>query len=145
MSFSLSAKEHYACLAMLELAIRHDERRPVALREITSRHLIPQPFLVQILQQLKQANFVTSTRGSQGGYRLSVDAQEVTLLEICEAVGCSDNGPAFESQDHTSEAAVLARTWNRAATAYRDVLAGIRLSELASESSRTATEPMFYI
>ncbi len=73
----IPAKLHYAALAMLELASTEERPQPLALREITQRHGIPQPFLVQILQQLKSAGLVTSTRGSQGGYRLLVDASEV--------------------------------------------------------------------
>ncbi|WP_417731376.1 RrF2 family transcriptional regulator [Rosistilla oblonga] len=144
MSFSMSAKAHYACLAMLELALRHDEDRPVALREITARHSIPQPFLVQILQQLKVAGYVTSTRGSQGGYRLSVDATAISLLDICDAIGCGDAEQAPDNADTTAEAQVLGATWRAASKAFRDVLASIRLEDLANDCSR-ADGAMFYI
>ncbi len=69
----ISARVHYACLAMLELAMRQDDPAPVAIREIADRHGVPGPFLVQILRTLRAAGWVQSVRGSQGGYRLSVD------------------------------------------------------------------------
>ena len=84
----ISARVHYACLAMLELAMRQDDPAPVAIREIADRHGVPAPFLVQILRTLRTAGWVQSIRGSQGGYRLSVDPSKITLLDIAEAVGC---------------------------------------------------------
>ncbi|QDV67451.1 HTH-type transcriptional regulator CymR [Rosistilla carotiformis] len=140
----MSAKAHYACLAMLELALRQDEDRPVALREITARHSIPQPFLVQILQQLKQAGYVTSTRGSQGGYRLSVDAATISLLDICDAIGCGESETTLDNADTTPEAQVLDSTWRAASKAFRDVLSAIRLEDLANDCARSEGA-MFYI
>ena len=94
----ISARVHYACLAMLELAIRSDDSSPVAIREITDRHGVPGPFLVQILRTLRTAGWVQSIRGSHGGYRLSVDPAKITLLDIAEAVGCQDAGCRTESK-----------------------------------------------
>lgn len=139
----IPARVHYAALAMLELAAAQGRRQPLALREIVARHGIPQPFLVQILQQLKTAGWVTSTRGSGGGYRLASGLAGLTLLEIAEAVGCSEAGCSAEwLPTHASHQ--LKRIWDQAAAAYRDVLASTTLAELArrSEASESA---MFYI
>ena len=68
---SFSAKTEYACLAMLELALRDGSGEPVRLRDVAAAHRIPSPFLVQILLQLKSAGLVESTRGAAGGYRLA--------------------------------------------------------------------------
>ena len=54
----ISARVHYACVAMLELAIQSDEGSPVAIREIADRHGIPGPFLVQILRSLRALGWV---------------------------------------------------------------------------------------
>lgn len=43
-------------------------------------------FLQKIVRQLKQAQFVTSTHGPQGGYRLTRPIQKISLLEVIEAV-----------------------------------------------------------
>ncbi len=139
----IPAKLHYAALAMLELASTEDRPQPLALREITRRHGIPQPFLVQILQQLKSAGLVTSTRGSQGGYRLLVDASEVTLWTIAEAVGCQDAGCSAESRPNQASRQ-LAKVWDRAADAYREVLSAVTLSEL-QRRYEAADSAMFYI
>lgn len=130
---------------MLELAVRHDEERPVTLREIVSQHHIPQPFLVQILQSLKASGLVTSTRGSQGGYRLAVEPERVTLLDIAEAIGCGESAcPAADANDHSSELAALRGVWSKADEAAREVLAQTRLIDLVRQCSESP-ETMFYI
>lgn len=139
----ISARVHYACLAMVELAIHRDEPAPVAIREITDRHGVPGPFLVQILRALRTAGWVQSIRGSQGGYRLSVDPAKLSLLEIAEAVGCNEGGFRSDSKP-TAVDRMLHEYWDDAAEASRSVLAQARLSDLV-ERCRHGDETMFYI
>jgi Rrf2 family protein len=139
----ISARVHYACLAMLELAIRSDDSSPVAIREITDRHGVPGPFLVQILRTLRTAGWVQSIRGSQGGYRLSVDPTKITLLDIAEAVGCQEAGCRTEGKA-TAADEMLQVFWDDAAEASRTVLSRARLSDLV-ERCRHGDATMFYI
>jgi Rrf2 family protein len=139
----IPAKTHYACLAMVELALKSDKDRPVALREITERHEIPQPFLVQILQQLKISGLVTSARGPQGGYRLNRRPDEVTLLDIVEAMG-GDTGASFPGTDGSRVGFQVDQVWQAAASAQRDVLARTRLGDLV-RACETRADTMFYI
>ncbi len=71
---------------MLELARNEGSGEPLRLRSITERHQIPHQFLVQILQDLKRAGLVVSTRGAAGGYRLAMPAPDITLACVFEAV-----------------------------------------------------------
>ena len=139
----ISARVHYACLAMLELAIRSDDASPVAIREITDRHGVPGPFLVQILRTLRTAGWVQSIRGSHGGYRLSVDPAKITLLDIAEAVGCQEAGCRTEGKA-TAADEMLQEFWDDAAEASRKVLSCARLSDLV-ERCRHGEATMFYI
>ena len=139
----ISARVHYACLAMLELALRREDAAPVAAGEITDRHGIPGPFLAQILRTLRGAGWVTSVRGSQGGYRLSADPAQITLLEIAEAVGCQEAGGKAESAATPADR-MLQECWDEAAEAWRQSLARIRLSDLV-ERCRHGDAAMFYI
>lgn len=135
---------------MLELAKRDltassgENAAPVAIREIVARHAIPQPFLVQILSQLKLAGLVTSTRGSAGGYRLAVAASSLTLLDICEAVGIQDGCDLQDPAACTAEVHVLEQCFQAASEAARGVLADTSLFELATRCADDNTA-MFYI
>lgn len=140
---TISARVHYACLAMLELAIRADDGTPVAVREITDRHGIPGPFLTQILRALRAVGWVQSIRGSQGGYRLAISADQVTLLDIAEAVGCQENASQTETKGTPADK-MLQVFWDDASEASRKVLSNAKLSDLV-ERCRHGDSAMFYI
>ena len=120
-----------------------DDDTPVTVREITDRHGIPGPFLVQILRTLRTAGWVQSIRGSHGGYRLAVDPATVTLLDIAEAVGCQDSGCQTETKGTPADDLLL-EFWDEAAEASRRILGQARLSDLV-ERCRHGDAMMFYI
>jgi len=85
-----SAKAEYAVLAMLELATRHADTKPIQLKVIVDAHGIPDRFLVQILLQLKGAGLVHSTRGAAGGYQLARRPDEISLADIINVIDRAD-------------------------------------------------------
>jgi Rrf2 family protein len=139
----ISARVHYAALAMLELAIRGDDSAPVTIRDITDRHGVPGPFLVQIFRTLRTAGWVQSIRGSQGGYRLEIDPTKITLLDIAEAVGCQDSGYRNDIKASPGDE-MLSECWEEAAEASRQILGQVRLSDLV-ERCQHGDAAMFYI
>lgn len=140
---TISARVHYAALAMAELAARQEDIAPVSIREITDRHGVPGPFLVQILRTLRSAGLVESIRGSQGGYRLSADASTLTLLDIAQAVGCQEGGCRTEATP-TPAGEMLQEIWQEAAEASRGVLASKRLIDMVDQVKH-GDSSMFYI
>lgn len=140
---NLSAKTEYACLAMLELAQHHASGEPVQLRLIAERHGIPAQFLVQILQQLKRAGLVNSTRGASGGYQLAQSPQEVTLADLLEVVeGASD---CTSSATNASPLApVLLEVCAELTAIQRQRLEAITLADLLDRAAVEA-DPMWYI
>lgn len=128
---------------MLDLAMRDDQATPVAASEITQRHGIPGPFLVQILRTLRTAGWVQSIRGSQGGYRLAVSPEQITLLDIAEVVGGAEAGCQTETTETPADK-MLQGVWDTALESSRRVLADAKLSDLV-ERCRHGDETMFYI
>ena len=47
---------------------------------------MPERFLLQILRSLVTHGVLESTRGVDGGYRLSRDANEISVLDVMEAI-----------------------------------------------------------
>lgn len=90
----VTAKAEYACLAMLELAARYADGRPVRLAEVTDKHGIHHGFLVQILLQLRNKGLVATTRGKAGGYQLTKPPEEITLADIVEVLDGLDEPEA---------------------------------------------------
>jgi Rrf2 family protein len=54
--------------------------------QIARSREIPQSFLAKILQKLVRAGILTSARGTGGGFRLSRNPGEITLLQVIEAI-----------------------------------------------------------
>ncbi len=142
--FHISARTEYACIAMLDLARHFEQEAPVRIRDIAKRHGIPSRFLVQILLQLKAAGLVQSIRGAGGGYRLTQDPQQITLLEVMRVV---DAQPGKISRNATSNSAVnvvLLESWQQVSDSATALLAAHTLSDLA-EKSGSHSRPMYYI
>lgn len=140
---TISARVHYASLALVELAIRKAIGRPIAASEISDATGIPGPFLMQILRTLRSAGWVQSIRGSQGGYLLAVDPSTITLLEIATVVGCSEGGQFSEAAGKKSDR-LLQEVWRSADEASRNVMAQTTLADIAARSA-SGDEVMFYI
>ena len=81
----LTSKGRYAVMALVDLA-RFDNINPVSLRDISLRQGISLDYLEQIFSKLKKNHIVKSIRGSQGGYVLSKNPNDIKLANIFHAV-----------------------------------------------------------
>ncbi len=82
---SVSQKCQYSLRSVFELAKRWGEG-PVKIADIAKNQSIPTRFLEVILNQLKQAGFVDSKRGSAGGYVLTRLPSTLTVGEVIRFV-----------------------------------------------------------
>ena len=81
----LTSKGRYAVMALVDLA-KFNTRNPVSLRDISLRQGISLDFLEQIFSKLKRNEIVQSIRGTQGGYILNKQPNEIKLANIFHAV-----------------------------------------------------------
>ena len=81
----ISVKGEYALQAIFDLASQR-QGEPIRIAEIARRQKIPQKFLELILAGLKQAGFVESRRGAEGGYLLARSADTITVGEVLRSV-----------------------------------------------------------
>ncbi|MEX0648978.1 MAG: Rrf2 family transcriptional regulator [Balneolaceae bacterium] len=103
----LSASCHYALQAMFYIALHSTDNENVELSEIAEKQNIPKHFLSKILQLLVKHKLLTSMKGPNGGFSLIKPPEQVTLIEIIEAIDgldiftqcglsyrpCDDNNP----------------------------------------------------
>ena len=80
-----STKSRYALRLMAELA-RYAPGTTVSLKEISERQNLSLKYLEQIVTPLARVGLVKSERSSQGGYRLSRPAAQITAGDILRAV-----------------------------------------------------------
>lgn len=141
----LNAKTEYACLAMLQLAA--DQLAgdcadgPTPIRTLSERQTIPEGFLVQILQDLRRAGLVISTRGSCGGYRLARPATEISLAEVIAAI---EGQVPVNSPSENPLAEALQGVCEDLRQVAQDRLEGLSLADLVDQAA-APVEPMWYI
>ena len=81
----VSNRVDYGVRALYDLAC-HGGSGPVQSRDIARRQGLPEPYLRQLLGALGRGGLVRSTRGPQGGHRLTRSPDAVTLLDIWQVL-----------------------------------------------------------
>ena len=81
----LNSKSRYAVKALADIA-NFNKKYPVSLRDISLRQNISLVYLEQIFLKLKKNNIVKSIRGTNGGYILTNDPNQIKLSSIFSAV-----------------------------------------------------------
>src|SRR5262245_29821457 len=77
----LSLRGEYTLRALVVLGLDHGPN-VVRIKTISEKQNIPKRFLEQILNELKSAGIVESKRGVQGGYRLALSPDQITLARV---------------------------------------------------------------
>lgn len=81
----ITRQADYAIRSMIHLAGLPLDGR-VATASISEAEGIPLPFLTKVISRLATAGLVTTSRGMGGGVSLARAPEEVTLLQVVEAV-----------------------------------------------------------
>ncbi|MCL4191411.1 MAG: Rrf2 family transcriptional regulator [Thermoguttaceae bacterium] len=81
----LSRTVSYALQAAIQLAHARSDG-PVPCSHLAAEGKMPERFLLQILRNLVAHGILESTRGVDGGYLLGRPADQVSLLDIIEAI-----------------------------------------------------------
>lgn len=138
----LPIKAHYATVAMLALAQSYAQGQVLTVRAIADEHDVPAQFLVQILQQLRAAGLITSTRGSNGGFRLDRAPSTISLADVIDAVCPPASHNAIESASPL--ATVMRDVWSELSELQHQHLSRMTLSTLC-ERTQENSQAMFYI
>jgi Rrf2 family protein len=90
----LTRASSYALHAVAYMAGQKQQDKPVASHHIAQARGIPERFLLKVLKPLVSARVLLSIKGPNGGYRLARKADDITMLEILEAVDGPIRGQA---------------------------------------------------
>lgn len=89
----LTKKADYGLIALKHLTVRAwmasaagTPGVSASANEIAETYGIPQALLSKILQKLARAGFLQSEHGTNGGYRLARDPEEITTLEVIREI-----------------------------------------------------------
>ncbi|HUU43949.1 MAG TPA: Rrf2 family transcriptional regulator [Planctomycetota bacterium] len=136
----VSQKCHYGLRALFELARRYGEGT-VKNSEIAEAQSIPVRFLEVILSQLKRGGFVSSKRGSAGGYVLMSAPGELTVGSVVRFLQGPIGGPAPADEeaaptDDTPGSLAFRSLWDNVQNAVSSVLDTTTFKELLEEDMR---------
>lgn len=142
----LSCKVDYACIALLELAIRHKLGKPTSVSEIAISQRIPIRYLDQVMAMLRRSGIIKSQRGAKGGYHLAREPWQIKLTDVVVAL---DGEPTQDQQDPeslTAEKAAVIDMWETAKVASFDILHKHTLEDLLRKcEEKRQADVMFYI
>lgn len=129
----VTARGDYAVRAAVELAAARGAARKVS--ELAAAQDIPPRFLENILLALRRAGLVQSRRGTDGGFRLSRPAEEITVANVLRAV----EGPIANVQGvppdqvvYAGSAAALRDVWVAVRASLRAVLERVTIADIAN-------------
>jgi Rrf2 family protein len=132
----LSRTVVYAVQATLQLA-QADTSGPIPCSQIASDGDMPERFLLQILRHLVTNGIMQSTRGVDGGYSLDRRPEEISLLEVIEAIDGRLDAclPGREGAELSGSERRLQNALDEVTSAMRDQLAAIKISDLLAPRS----------
>ena len=130
-------KVDYGVRALVDLAMYGSDGNLLRSFDISQRTAIPNAYLVQVLNSLKKAGFVKSTRGPNGGHQLAVDPDTIHLSSIMEVLDGTNNLVNCLDDDNFcvhSPACAQKEIWKTVEEAIHGVLFSITVSDLARKT-----------
>ena len=122
--------------ATVILAANHDG--PCTARRLAERLRASEAHLAKVMQRLVKAGLVLSTRGPRGGFVLAAPPEEISLLQVYEAIegpveptGCVFGVPVCDR-----ETCIFGGFVSEFENRFRAYLANTRLSELSEPAAQ---------
>jgi len=134
----LSTRGRYGLRALIDMA-QSEEKGPITTHNIAERQGISERYLEQLMVPLKRAGLVKSIRGSQGGYILGRNPEQITAGDIVRVlegpiapVECvSETNPESCTRE---DYCVTRMLWTKVRDSIATVLDSYTLADLAKES-----------
>ena len=131
----ITTKGRYAIHILYDLAL-HGAENPVSVKEMATRQEISVKYTEQIISILNKAGYVSSSRGYQGGYRLTRPLEEYIIgdvLRLTEGslapVECLASG---ENSCPKQQKCATIMLWEKVDEAIRDVVDHVTLADLVA-------------
>ena len=146
----ISSRGRYALAAVISMARQFNSGEYITVISISENLGISKIYLEQVFALLKKADIVSATKGAQGGYQLTRPPEQITVLDILQAVELS----LFEMTQDTVpekapdiEAALRSTIFNELDEKLKDFLRSITIADLVNEADKYKgnSAMMYYI
>ena len=145
----LSKKSRYGLRALIDLAL-NSRTELVSLGSIAQRNDISAQYLEHVFSALRKGHIVKSMKGSQGGYFLEREPEEITVAQIVEALeGTYDLEDEVDRNNvgRGDQEAIQHLIIDRINDCVQEILEDVTLKDLvdAYERYQESVEEMYYI
>lgn len=130
---SVTSKSRYAVVALAELSRSGTD--PVPIGQVAERRGIPVQFLEQLFSTLRRAGILTSHRGAKGGYTLARSPEDITVLEVVQAL---DGTLGQEGEE-------AGGIWAEGVDSLRATFRSNTIADIAAREDRESGAGMYYI
>lgn len=141
--FQVTRRVDYAMRIMIELG-QLDPGDCLSARELSRKTAVPKAFLHKITSDLVKAEIVRTYAGAQGGVALAKPGQEISLLEVVEAVEgpfCI-NSCLIRPQECPRDVICPGHgIWGRVQNIIMAELKGITIAQLAADAQKMRDNP----
>ena len=120
-------------VALAELARSGDT--PVPIGQVAERRNMPVQFLEQLFSTLRRAGILTSHRGAKGGYTLARKPEDITVLEVVQAL---DGVVGQEGKE-------AGGIWEEGVEALRETFRSNTIADIARRDAQETDAGMYYI
>lgn len=129
----VSTKGRYAVRIMVYLALAKSDR-PSRKQDIADSEEISADYVEQILIRLRAGGLVISHRGARGGFTLSREPHQITVLEVLEATeGPMELAPCIEAGCRRESVCVTRRFWGETEALLVELFKGKSIADMADE------------
>jgi len=135
----LSLKVGYACQVLAQLGHSYGRGELPHIEDLAKAEEIPSNYLVQILNELRNAGLIVSRRGKQGGYALAREPKAISLLDIVR--GMEGELLEFNEAGAGASAGATAAVWREVAAAMEEKARSYTVEDLMGRVGET----MWYI
>ncbi len=117
----------------------HQSSGVVQMRDIANRQDISLKYLEQLIRPFKQAGFVKSKRGRNGGHTLARSPEAITLAQIIKVFEKEQDAKDIQqlSQGYSKyQDTLITQAWEEAKQAFYDRLEKVTLANLSIDTTK---------
>ncbi|MCO5725039.1 RrF2 family transcriptional regulator [Robiginitalea marina] len=132
----ISKTAKYAIKAVIYLGLHSSESHKILTRDLYEKIQVSESYLAKILQELSRHNIISSAKGRNGGFYLTRDNGDHTLMDIVRVL---DGGQYVDScvlgisQCNAEHPCALHDKVGKGKTEFNRVLEETRVSELIAD------------
>lgn len=134
----ISTKGRYAIRLLLDI-MENSSGNYVSLNDVAERQDISKKYLEQIIILLNKGDFLLSSRGKSGGYKLKVSPEKITLLDVLKITEASTTPTPCglcDQKDCQSSPCKLANVWINLDNLITDYLDKITISDISCNNMK---------